>query len=93
MQGRCNIDPLVCGYYQGGCYQGGCCQGGCCPLSGGVCEGTPTGEFGLKVRCYLDQSACRDYREDGFCVRHCCDCTKVHEPGVWEDGQDKEGAD
>lgn len=29
----------------------------------------------------------------GYCVRHCRRCSDVHEPGVWEDGQDKEGAD
>lgn len=84
---RCYTTPSECGYY----------RGGHCVLFGGACMDTLSGErrkgIGLKVRCYLDQSACKDYREDGFCVRHCCDCAKVHEPGIWEDGQDKEGAD
>lgn len=85
MQVRCNTSPSACGYY----------RGGHCGLFDEACADMhPEGlQTGLEIRCYLDPASCRDYREDGFCVRHCCDCAKVHVPGIWEDGQDREGAD
>lgn len=84
---RCDARPSECGYY----------RGGHCVLFDRACVDMLSDEcklgLGLTVKCYLDASTCKDIREDGFCARHCCDCAAVHEPGIWEDGQDEREED